>query len=80
MEQVVIELTPEMLALVPVVAAIIQVLKKIPAIAKIKGWLPFVSVGISLGLGYIAQVPDPVLSAVIIGLVAVGGYEIVKGR
>lgn len=73
-----ITLTPQMLALVPVVAAILQMVKRVPQIEQIKGWLPFASLGIALGLCYITGVKEPILPAIVIGLVASGGYDVLK--
>ena len=78
MEDYTITITPAMAALVPVVAAILQVLKRMEAVHKMTEWLPFFSVGIALGLSYLTRVPDPVLSSVVIGLVASGGYDLLK--
>jgi len=77
-EQFTITLTPAMVALVPVVGAIVQVLKRLEIIQKVKEWLPFFSVGIALALGYLTKMEDPVLPSVIIGLVASGGYDLLK--
>ena len=79
METLSVKLTPEMLALVPAVAVLLQVLKKIPILDKIKSWFPFVSIGIALGLSYATSLPDPILSSIIIGLTASGAYDLVKG-
>ena len=73
-----IELTPAMLALVPVVAAILQVIKRVEVMQKLKAWLPFVSIGIALGLGYLTKMSNPILPSIIIGLVASGGYDLLK--
>ena len=78
MEELTITLTPAMITLVPIVGAILQVLKRIEAIQKIKEWMPFLSVGIALGLGFLTKMPDPILPSVIIGLVASGGYDLLK--
>ena len=74
-----VNLTPEMLVLVPVVAALLQVLKNIEAIQAIKEWLPYVAVGIALGLGYLTKMENPILPSILIGLMASGGYDLVKG-
>lgn len=78
MEELSVTLTPEMLALVPVVAAILQMVKRVPQVEQIKSWLPIASLGISLGLCYLTGMKDPILPAIIIGLVANGGYDILK--
>ena len=83
-----VELTPGMLLLIPVVAALVQVLKdKILAIKyipvgisdAIKSVLPYVSVGIAFGLLCYAGVEKPLLEYIMIGLSASGGYSAVKG-
>ena len=78
MENLTIELTPAMLALVPVVAAILQVLKRVEAIQKVKAWLPFAAIGVALALGYLTKMPDPIIPSIIIGLVSSGGYDLLK--
>ena len=79
MENLTVSLTPEMLALIPVVAAIIQLLKRVEAVKKLTAWLPFAAIGIALGLNYYTNIPEPVLPSIIIGLVASGGYDLLKG-
>lgn len=74
-----VNLTPEMLALIPVVAALLQVLKNIKAVQNIKEWLPYVSVGLALGLGYLTKMENPIIPSIVIGLMASGGYDLVKG-
>jgi len=78
MEEYTIQLTPAMLTLVPVVAALLQFAKRLEAVQKIKEWLPMVSIGIALGLAYLTKMPDPIMGAVVIGLVASGGYDLLK--
>lgn len=75
-----IELKPELLALVPVVAAIIQMLKKIPAIKPYKDWLPIVAIGISVALVYSVDYLAFLVPAIIVGLLACGGYEMLKSK
>lgn len=89
MENLNIELTPEMLFLIPVVAALIQVLKDkvlkikyIPIAVRvsIKSVLPYISIGIALGLLYYQQVPKPLVESIIIGLTACGGFDLLRGK
>ena len=79
-DQLTFQLTPTMMSLIPVVAAIIQIAKNVPAIARVSAWLPYISVGVSLGLCYAVKVPDPILPSIIIGLAASGGYEFMKAK
>lgn len=78
MDTFTINLSAEMLTLVPIVAAILQLAKRIEAIAKLSQWFPFISVGIALGLGYLTKMTDPIYPSILIGLVASGGYDLLK--
>ncbi len=78
MDELVIQLTPQMLLLIPIVAAIVQVVKQLKAIEKYTKWLPFVAIGVAYGLAMATNVADPILPSVIIGLAASGGYDAVK--
>lgn len=78
METLTINLTPQMLALVPLVAAVLQILKRLAFMDKFTEWLPFISIGVAMGLGFLTKMPDPILPSVIIGLVASGGYDLLK--
>lgn len=75
-----IELTPAMLALIPVVAASLQMLKKIPQVALFKEYLPVISIAISAGFLYYQQVPNPIIPAVVIGLTACGGFDLLRSK
>lgn len=78
MEELTVTLTPAMLAIVPVVAAVVQAIKRLEVVAKYKQWLPFMSIGIAYGIAYFTQVPDPVVPSILIGLAASGGYDLFK--
>lgn len=86
MENLSVELTAGMLALVPVVAALIQIVKRFLAIPEIpvrvnslvKELLPLMSIGITFGIMSYQQVVSPLLPAIIIGLTASGGFDLVK--
>jgi len=80
METLSINLTPEMLALVPIVAALLQLVKSIKALSKLTDWFPVIAVGTGIGLTIITKVPDPVLPGIVIGLLAAGGYDFLKGK
>jgi len=80
MENLNVELSPAMIAFVPIVAAIIQMLKRIPHFEKFKEWLPFFSMVIAWALLYYQGVQNPILPAVMIGLTACGGYDLLKGK
>ena len=79
MEELNITLTDDMIKLVPIVAVVLQVLKNMEFMQKITQWMPFVSIGVALGLGYLTKMPDPIVPSVVIGLVASGAYDLVKG-
>jgi len=80
MDNLSIELTPGMLALVPIVGALLQMLKKISYVERFKEWLPLVSMLISFGFLYYQNISDPLLPAVIIGLTACGGFDLMKSK
>ena len=74
-----------MLALIPIVALIVQNLKKISAMGELKEYLPVIAVGISVALAYLTSGTlenwsDPILPAIAIGLMASGGYDVLKGQ
>ena len=78
LDQLQIQLTPAMLVLVPVIGAVVQLLKAIPFVAQNSKWLPYVSIGVALGLGFLTKLPEPIISSVILGLAASGSYDLVK--
>lgn len=88
MQNLNIELTPSMIYLVAIVAALIQVLKKFLAIKQIpadvriiiKELLPFVSILIAFGLLYFKDLLEQLLPAIIIGLMAAGGFDMLKQK
>lgn len=77
-----IQLTPEMLALVPIVALLIQLLKNLPLVAKILPYLPFISIVIAYVLAIIqlgtANWQVSIIPAIAVGLIASGAYDAVK--
>ena len=78
-----IEIPTKFLALIPVVVLIIKYLRVVPAIEKIKSYLPLVSMGIAIGLAYIVGGAievwyEPILPGIAIGLMAAGGYDTLK--
>jgi len=80
MENLNLELTPAMLAMVPIVAATIQMLKRIPAIEKLKEWIPLLSVAMSCGFMYYQGAQNFLLAGTIIGLTACGGFDALKQK
>jgi len=83
-----IELSPAMLALIPVVAAVMQALKRIVSMEQIpngigvfmKEILPLLSIIIAFVLLRYQTAPEPLLPAIVIGLTACGGYDLLKGK
>jgi hypothetical protein len=80
MENLSLELTPAMLVLVPMVAAVIQFIKKIPQLASYHEWLPLVSLALGVGAAYLQKLPDPIMAGIIIGLTASGAFDVLKGN
>lgn len=77
-ELLTLELTPAMLALVPTVAFVVQLLKKIPAIAAHHEVLPLASILLGVGAAFAAGLASPVVSGIAVGLSASGGYSLLK--
>ena len=85
-----IELTPGMLALIPIVAVIVQTFKRIidkapipeSTVTFIKEFLPIVSmlVAFLILLSIYKQASPNILPGMIIGLTASGSYSAVKGK
>lgn len=73
-----IALSAEMVALVPVIAGVLQALKKIPLIDQIKAYMPFISMLLSFGVIYAQTSEIQIIPAVIMGLTASGLYSGVK--
>ena len=80
MELTEISLTPSMIVLIPVIAALVQVVKKIKYMEQIKDWIPFISIGLALAVMYAVKIPDPIVPAIIVGLTACGAYDAVKTK
>lgn len=73
-----ISLTPEQLALVPTIIIVLQMVKKIEVLQKVKQWFPLIAVGIAIAAGYLTGSADPILDGVLIGCAAAGGYDTTK--
>lgn len=76
-------LPPELIPVI--VAAALQFLKSIPPIAKLiagkeKDLLPILSIIVAVGLAYAASIANPVLTGVVFGLAASGGYDLLRSK
>lgn len=80
MEQLNIELTPAMLVLIPVVAAIIQQIKKIPQLKIYRNLLPLVSLAFGIGLCFLQKLPNPIMAGILIGLSASGAFDVLRNK
>ena len=83
MAQFGIELSPSMLAFVPLVAFLVQLIKETGLVENVKGLLPLVAIGLGIACSFLAAKGlttwyDPVLPGVMIGILATGGYEAFK--
>ena len=73
----------ELVAYIPLIATVLQLAKSIPAIVKIKEWLPVLSVGAGVLIAFIAM-PSGVENAVkivgglVLGVAASGLYSGIK--
>lgn len=79
MEDLTFEMTPQVLVLIPYVAVILQVLKRIEPIQAVKQYLPFIAIGLGIGFAYLTKVPDPIMPGIVAGLMAGGSYDLLKG-
>lgn len=77
-EEISLNLTPAMMTLVPIVAVILQMLKRIEQVEPYKEFLPLLAMAVAVGLGYLTKIPNPIFAGVIMGLVAAGGYDVFK--
>lgn len=67
---------PEILEIVVVIAAALQLLKAIPRVMAHKEILPLLALGLGLGLAYATQVP--IIDGAMAAMIAAGGYDILK--
>jgi prepilin signal peptidase PulO-like enzyme (type II secretory pathway) len=72
-------LVAAMLAIVPVVAIILQAVKQTPIGGKLSAYMPFISMAIGVAAAFIAKMPNPVGAGVVIGLLASGSYSAFSG-
>ena len=70
-----ITLTPAMLALVPIVTMIMQMLKQMKPYYRIKAYTPIITCGISVGLAFAVSISNPIVAGIIIGVTASAGYD-----
>ena len=73
-----VDFTPAMYVLVFCTAALIQFAKKIPTVANYSDFFPLLSCLVGVGLAFSQSVANPVVSGIIIGMVASGSYCLVK--
>lgn len=78
MQNLSFELTPAMLVLVPIVASIVQILKRAKVLSKLKNWIPFLAIGVSAAICYASNIPEPIMPSIVIGLMASGSYDLIK--
>lgn len=73
-----LNITPEVLPVIA--AAIVQVLKQIPFFKDRTDLLPIVSVAVGIGLTYAMSLAKPIVTGIVIGLVASGGFDLLQTR
>ena len=78
MEDFAVVLTPQMLAIVPIVAAVIQILKPMKSMKAVKKYLPFIAIGLAYALCYAMKIENAVLPAIVMGMTAAGAYDTAK--
>lgn len=70
-----ITLTPAMLALVPTVAMILQVIKKTPIFNYVKPYYPIISCATGILVAYCSGMDNSIVAGLMIGLSASAGYS-----
>ncbi len=80
MDNMTVTITPAMMALIPLIAAILQVAKRIKLFGNIKEYFPFISIGLTYAIIWVSGgiEGNAVIAALIIGLVASGAYDMVR--
>jgi hypothetical protein len=77
-----IVLTPQMMALVPAIAILLQILKGVPAMEKVKPWFPLISLGVAIALAMILKMgtgtEDQLIAGITMGLATSGGYDVAR--
>jgi len=68
-------LTPEMLAQIPLIAMILQVLKKLPIYAKVQPYTPLIACGLGIAAAFATAIPNPLIAGILIGVTASAGYS-----
>lgn len=79
MENFSFNFTPDMFAIVFCVAAVVQMLKRIPNVAQFSDWFALLSCVLGIGSAFLMGFDKPVIAGMIIGMVASGSYSLVKG-
>lgn len=72
--------TEKIIQAVAIVAALLQIIKTIPVIDRFKAWFPLASVALGLGLASAMNLPDVIVTGILIGLSASGGYDLFKSK
>ena len=70
----------QVIGLVALVAAMLQMLKAIPLVDKFKPWLPVASVGLGVLMAFWTKIPEPIVPGIMVGLAASGGYSFMKSK
>ena len=77
-DDLIVAITPAIIMLAGLTAALVQFAKQIPQVVKFKSILPFVSLGVGVGLAFLWGVDSPAQAGIIAGLIAAGGYDLLK--
>lgn len=76
-----ITLSPEMLAVIPGIAIVLQLAKSIPVISKLGSWTSLLSVALGIVYAILSKmgvtVPEQIVTGVLMGIAASGGYDTV---
>ena len=81
MDNLTTQLGPAGMILIPLVAGLVQQLKRVPGIVKLQEKFPVyltAALGFGIGAAYLMGLTNPAVAGVIIALSACGAYEAVK--
>lgn len=77
-DDLIVSVTPAVVMIAGLAAAIVQFIKAIPQVAKFKAALPFAAIVTGIVLSFVWQVADPIQAGIVAGLIAAGGYDVLK--
>lgn len=71
-----VTLTPYMLTCGSLILGLVQMLKDLPIVNRLRDWLPFLPMAMAVGFALADGWPAPLLNGVALGLLLTGGYKV----